>query len=275
MSSTSGTRPKPSPHALAWYVLAALLVLVYVNTFPFWILLSAYAGPAPARLAPFAATAAALVLALVVARRRPDVLMAPLAAGCVIAVIALFLTDPNFPAKRIHVPQYLLLAIVVRRALSPDIDGPGLTVMTIVLTMLFGAHDELLQGLHANRSFGLRDLAINAAGGLAGALIGAGMRLFISPTVAKPDKGVDRATIAAAGIVFAAAILLLAPLEAFRDRTIPFWTMAPLLAAMVFWAGLASPGSGGRARPWRALATLAFTLLLYPLATHVTTRVFH
>src|SRR3954452_12078686 len=133
------------------YPVAALLVIAYVNTFELWALLVGSIGPEQAALVPFVTLAAGLGLACwwVILHRgtiriRPVLLIMALA----LAVLGLALTDPTYPAKRIHVPQYLLLALVLRRALSDHVGGTTLNAVTMVVTLVFGIHDEMLQGLH-------------------------------------------------------------------------------------------------------------------------------
>jgi hypothetical protein len=66
-----------------------------------------------------------------------------------------------------------------------------------------------------------------------------------------------------------------APIEYVSNAAIPYWTMLPLLAALVAWMLAAGPEFAMHERPWRVLAILTFTLPIYPLATHVTTLDFH
>lgn len=175
-----------SPGLWSWlhYLAAAVLVGLFVNTFDLWVWLLRVLGPDGSKLVPIAVAGGVLAWIAVEAwRRRGDqafVLWALVLAG-LLAAWGLAIPDPQFPAKRIHVPQYILLALVVRRGLARHLDGPGLLVMTVLAGALFGFHDELLQGLHPRRTFGLPDLEVNAIGSLAGGLIGHGLGLFRRP----------------------------------------------------------------------------------------------
>src|SRR3954453_14448924 len=167
------------------YPVAALLVIAYVNTFELWALLVRSIGPEQAALVPVATLAAGLgltgwwiILHRGTIRMRPVLLITALA----LAALGLALTDPSYPAKRIHVPQYLLLALVLRRALSDHVGGTALNAATIVVTLVFGIHDEMLQGLHPSRTYGLRDILVNATAGASGAFLAAGMELWRGPS---------------------------------------------------------------------------------------------
>jgi len=160
---------------------AALLVIAYVNTFELWAVLVRSIGPEQAALAPVTTLALGVGLAgwwIVAHRGAIGIRPAWLIAGVALALLGLALTDPAYPAKRIHVPQYLLLALVLRRALSDHIGGTILTAATILVTLIFGIHDEMLQGLHPSRTYGLRDILVNTTGGASGALLAAGMGLW-------------------------------------------------------------------------------------------------
>src|SRR3954452_23016397 len=129
-----GTRSRTRSGRLL-YPLAALLVVAYVNTFELWAVLVQSTGPAQAALVPFATLGIGLGLAgWWTVRHRGTLRLSPtlLFAGLTLAVLGLALTDPAFPAKRIHVPQYLLLALVLRRALSDHVGGAVLTAVTIL-----------------------------------------------------------------------------------------------------------------------------------------------
>lgn len=165
------------------YLLAAALVALFVNTFDLWVWLLKVLGPERAMLVPFAVAGGVFLwIAAEAWRRRRDGFVAwALGGAAALALLGLALPDPQFPAKRIHIPQYILLALVIRRGLAPHIEGGALVAMTALAGALFGLHDELLQGLHPRRTFGIADLEVNAIGALAGSLIGHGLSLFRQP----------------------------------------------------------------------------------------------
>lgn len=163
------------------YLLAAALVVLFVNTFDLWVWLLRVLGPARATLVPFAAAALIFLWIGLEARRRGGFVPWALVAAVLLAAWGLLLPDPQFPAKRIHIPQYILLALVIRRGLALHVDGFGLLAVTALAAALFGLHDELIQGLHPRRTFGTADLQVNALGALAGSLAGHGLGLFRRP----------------------------------------------------------------------------------------------
>lgn len=260
---------QPTIRALAWYGLAFVLVAAYVNTFDIWRWLVASVGQSTANVTPFLITATALATALAIAfraARRDGGWPSPLLViGAAIAIGALFLTDPAFPAKRIHVPQYMLLSLVLRRALfHGGLPEPSLTGLSVAMAALLGIHEEFLQGFHPDRGFGLRDIGINAFGALAGGLLASGFRLFATGAARTESLGAP-VRIAAVALTIA-VLLLIAPMEAYRGQTIPSWTIMPLLAAGCVWALLATRRPPPL--PWRIAGLLVLSLILYPMASH-------
>jgi len=251
--------------ALAWYGFAVILVVIYVNTYDIWRLLVANIGHSAANVSPFAITATALAAAYLIARRGgawpPPVFI----LGVAVALGALFLTDPDYPAKRIHVPQYIVLSLVLRRALYHGaVPEPTLTGLSVAMAALGGIHDEFLQGFHPDRNFGLRDIGINALGALSGGLLAKGLGLFAGDGARTGGTGAP--PLAATIAIAVAVLLLIAPLAAYRGQAIPLWTIMPLLAACCAWALL--PARRPAALPWRIAGMAAVALVLYPLASH-------
>lgn len=263
------------------YPLAALLVIAYVNTFELWAVLVDSIGAGRAALVPFAALASALVLAggwIVVGRH--DIRMNPvlLIAGLALALLGLALTDPEYPAKRIHVPQYFLLALVLRRALSDHVEGAALTAATIVITLIFGIHDEMLQGLHPSRTYGLRDMAVNGTAGAAGALMAAGLGLWRGAPGPFHLPLVIGAALAFQLAALAYLVLGLAVYDwgGLLNVPPPIWTGAPLLpggVALMVLVRAGRPCSGIR-HLCRVIAWITLPFVLYPVIPHVTPLVF-
>ena len=271
------------PHAGGLlYPVAALLVIAYVNTFELWALLVRSIGPEQAALVPFATLAAGLGLTVwwIILRRgvigmRPVLLVMALA----LALLGLALTDPAYPAKRIHVPQYLLLALVLRRALSDHVGGTALTAATMVVTLIFGIHDEMLQGLHPSRTYGLRDIVVNGTAGASGALAAAGIGLWrgSSDPLHLPVWIGAALAVQAVALIFLVMTLMRYVGVNPVDAPPPAWAGAPLaiggIALMaLFRSGSPSPG----ARHIRmVIAWTTLPLALYPVIPHVTPLVFH
>lgn len=260
---------------LSW-ALAAMLLAFFINAFPAWSALSQQLGK-QAALLPFGLLGLILLpLALLAWRRRPWDWRCIL-AGIACAVLGLLATDPAFPAKRIHVAEYAVLALVLRRALAPWLKGWSLTLAAALFGLLAGLHDEMVQGLLPSRSFGLRDIGVDGLGALAGSLLGHGLRLAPGAASAATLRWRDlpQASWALGLLPLGLGVVLLAwPLERLAGSAIPLWPLAPLLAGCALLLAqppLPDPG-------WRRLLLilLLFTapLALYPLLSHVPPLVF-
>ncbi|MFZ5799399.1 MAG: hypothetical protein C4563_01345 [Desulfobulbus sp.] len=184
-------RELSAPKLLLLHGVCYLLVLCYVNMFDFWAWLSRMLGPGQAvRLLPVAVTA--LLLLIIVqrfvdrVRRGYSIDLVFLGLGLVFAIFSLALPDPAVPIKRIHVAEYILLSFLVRATLSHRLQGGQLTLFTVLVTLLWGIHDEMLQGLHANRYYGWLDMIVNGTAGLSGALLGHGLRCCLREQVRPP-----------------------------------------------------------------------------------------
>ncbi|MGQ0665022.1 MAG: VanZ family protein [Pseudomonadota bacterium] len=260
------------------YELAALgLVLLYVNTFEVWQALSAGLGGRVAAVVPVALVAAVVAaagLAVPLWRQRGgQVAVGTLLVGLGVAAAALWVSDPAYPAKRIHVFEYMLLSVVVRKALAFHLNGRALLFATAALTGVLGSHDELIQGLHPNRVYGLRDIAINTLGGLAGALVGYAFALFERPhaaPAASPPAGLEPAAVVAAGGLALGWALLLFALPSFRGGALPWWTAVPLVAGGCAWAvvGHRMAHAPGPHHVWTRGAGLTLATAMYPVLAY-------
>ena len=261
------------------YPLATLLVIAYVNTFELWAILVDSIGAKWAALVPFATLALGFAGGWIVLRRDAiRISPALLIAGLALALLGLALTDPAYPAKRIHVPQYFLLALVLRRGLSDHMSGALLTVATILVTLIFGIHDEMLQGLHPSRTYGLRDMAVNGAAGAAGALMAAGMGLWPgSPgPIRLPFRLGAALMFQSAALAYLVADLAVYVWAGLAGVPPPLWAGAPVLlggVALMVLLRSGNPSSGiGHFCSVIAWTTLPF--VLYPVIPHVTPLVF-
>ena len=268
--------PRTIPAGRHLYPAAALLVVLYVNTFEIWGMLVGFLGGERAGLVPFAALLGALGCLPWLVRGRGRIGLRPgaLIAAAALIAFGLLIADPAFPAKRIHVPQYLLLALVLRRALSDHVGGGALTGTAVLFTLLFGIHDEMLQGLHPNRTYGLRDMAVNGVSGAAGALLAAGIGLWTGPAV--PFRP-DRRTGAAAAVLACAVLFLVLHLVDHRGTSPPVWLGLPVVATglALLAAGRAAAASPAVRHAATAFAWITLPLALYPVMPHVAPLVFN
>lgn len=239
------------------YLGAIVLTAAFVQTFEIWQVLLATLG-GQAALVPFAALAAIALPML--ARSRPAPVA--LALGLAAAGMALVATDPAFPAKRIHVAEYVLLAFVVRFGAARVAAGRPLTLIVAVLTALLGAHDEMLQGLHPDRSFALRDIGVDALAALAGALLGHRP----APAGARPSgPWLMPVLLPLAGL----ALELGAVAAHLEISPPPLWAAAPVLGATL--AALLAPprGQDWPAHLGRMVTGLVAVTPLYVVLPHV------
>lgn len=259
------------------FILAMVLTATYVETFTLWRWLGTMLAPEQAEMVPFVLTGLVLVLAVglgfVIKRRAIPVQWPLVILGVAIAIGSLFLSDPQFPAKRIHIVQYGVLVIVVRQAFSYRLGGVALLWASVIVTALLGCHEELMQGLHPLRTYGLDDAGRNMAAALAGGLIGHGLHLFERER--PPGEGVSSALSLEGGAVLLGVLLLLFSLTAFRSDWIPWWTMVPLLVAGAVWCWRFGGWFGGALHPVSLGFWLCQTMMLYPLLANVSPLVLH
>lgn len=239
-----------------WLLIAICLVPLYVNTFDVWRWLLDVVPNDGAPLVPVVAAAVAAIWGVTrVARRgRGTASWCALGAAMVLGLVVLAMTDPRYPAKRIHLVEYVVLALVVRRAAVERLSAAGSLVATAAIAALLGFHDELLQGAHPDRRFALADVGVNALAGCAGALLGYATALFAERQPAFDD---DRGTGLAAAVVAGGSMLVAASLAAFAvsrwvgAETFPLWAYLPVFGAAFFWI-LVREGQGATGARWAA-----------------------
>lgn len=124
------------------------------------------------------ATAVAAVVTTALLRRRgaPWWSYAALAAVAACYVLA-FTSLRAARLERTHLPQYGIAAWLAWRAVAPHAGGglAGYVAAAAVATAI-GWGEELVQGLLPNRVYDLRDVALNAAGAVLGAVVVAACR---------------------------------------------------------------------------------------------------
>lgn len=255
-----------------------LLVVFYVNMFQLWAWLSRVLGPGLlTRMLPVAVT---VVVLLLVALRFADrvnrgysIRPVYLALGLACAIFSLAIPDPEVPIKRIHVAEYLVLSFLVRHTLSHRLQGGQLLLFSALVTLLLGIHDEMLQGLHPQRYYGWRDMIVNGAAGLGGALLGHGLFCCVRPEIEEARARVrGPALLAALFLLLAAATTwLVASLYLHRGQTLPLPALLPQAAVGLLFI-LLRPDlvfSSRLQHGLQVLFWLTFGLLAYPLAARL------
>lgn len=86
-------------------------------------------------------------------------------SGVIAFLIIKLVSNPN---KHIHIPEYILMTWLLLAALSADHKGKGLLILVFVYASLLGVVDELEQGIHPARFYGLSDMLVNSASALIG-----------------------------------------------------------------------------------------------------------
>jgi len=160
------------------------------------------------------------------------------AASIAAALIGLGSVDPAFPAKRIHVVEYFLLAGLVFTAFKSagHLAVRGLVALTV--TAMLGGLDELLQGAIVQRTYGLADMLTNTLGALAGVMAVCGVRFYKGW-----NREDGRLRLAGAGAPIALAVgyfMALAVLYPFRGLPFPLWGVLPVAGGLVLIAHNAS-----------------------------------
>jgi hypothetical protein len=282
-SQDTATDRKELPEILLLLLHGAcfLLVVLYVNLFQVWAWLVALLGSGPvASILPVAVTLAVLLVIAGGFVRRVNrgyaINLVVLGLGMVGAFLALAIPDSNVPIKRIHVAEYIILSFLVRYTLRHRLQGADLTLFTVLVTLLLGIHDEMMQGLHSLRYYGWRDILVNGMAGLSGALLGHGLHCFSLPL---PSRG---GLPAGSGVPFrllgqylalaAATAWLVAALFDQRGGTFSVLSYLPLAAVSLLIAILHPEYifTSRRHHGLQALWWLASALLLYPLLANWT-----
>lgn len=265
---------------LAGYLCCLVLVPVYVNLFGVWQLLNSNLGSRATTLLPPLLTALLLGAILAFRRRRgaDDVSWPVVGWGLGICVAALLVPDPAFPAKRIHVAEYCLLAGIARYAMSFRLQGTQLFWSSLLFAGVLGCHDEFLQGLHPDRTYGLRDMLVNLLGAAGGALIWQGLRFFSNRrlAVSAPAPRLDPWSLTYLGWLLLTVVALVIPFSAYTGTApLPLWPAVPLAGCGVLLCLYYDRFSPHWRHGLVAVTAASLLLLLYPLVSHVPYAAFY
>ena len=249
------------------------MVVAFVHLYQLYRLVDELFGPGFLAVAPLILPPVLLLLAVLLARRdrgRKQRNAWAVVAGTALCLIALTVPDADIAVKRIHVAQYLLLSLAVRHALAVNTGGVELTVAGSLLGGLYGVHDELLQGLHPDRTYGLRDMLVNFLASSGGSLVWHGLGLYEGSPHPPTSHTTPRLGLVAPLALAAAVTAMAVPLIACRGQAaLPWWPVFPLAALLA--AGALETFAQGRrpCAPCLPLAAVSALFLLYPLAGNV------
>ena len=112
--------------------------------------------------------------AVVLSHRSLKNLLFLLPSGVIAFLIIRLVENPN---KHIHIPEYILAVWLLYAVLSKDYRGRGLFILVFVCATLLGVVDELEQGIHPKRFYGLSDMIVNSASALIGIFTIMGLKL--------------------------------------------------------------------------------------------------
>ena len=161
--------------------------------------------------------------------------------------------------------------MLVRAYMVRFISGGWLAGLSAVTAAVYGIHDEMIQGLLPERTFGIRDVVVNGVSALVGSLLAHGLGLF--------GRGGDDLTVSAGdaakitlvmGSLVAGIVALLAPLPYYRDILPPVWTTLPILVAVPISAAVGELASARLRIALDVLVVVAVLTALYPMMPYVT-----
>ncbi len=257
------------------YLGSALLVIFYVNLFPvleivFRLFGDTFIKGATIGIPTLAVGGLLLYFGTSSRKSTPQIHWISVIFGLAICLSALLIPDPKISIKRIHVSEYLLLSLFVRYIMSHKMQAGSLLFFSSFFTVILGIHDEFLQGLHPQRTYGLRDMVVNGVAGAGGGLVWYGFNLF-SRNAANPPPSKERGTIHFVYLILLSLTLLIfvTQLHSFPSPAIPLWPCLPLLATSFFYFLQVRNIDSGWSHGLMVISYSSFFLLLYPLGVIV------
>ena len=113
------------------------------------------------------AMAAFYTIICVIVKRTVNCFMVLAVSGLIVIFVINFEANTN---KYIHIPEYVLISWILYYALALDYKGSGILLLVFICAVMLGVVDEIMQGMHPQRSYGWKDMIINAASGFIGCL---------------------------------------------------------------------------------------------------------
>ncbi len=161
--------PEPGKYLkAAWWILVALYTFILPDFYLIYRNIVTFFGQDAAGKVPFLMVAVlgiAYGIAILVSQKSPKNLL--FLVPCVI-IAFLIMTLVSNPNKHIHIPEYVLMTWLLYAALSKGHKGSGLFLLIFIYASLLGVVDELEQGIHPSRFYGLSDMLVNCASALIG-----------------------------------------------------------------------------------------------------------
>jgi VanZ family protein len=91
-------------------------------------------------------------------------------------IVILIMTFENNTNKYIHIPEYVLMSWILYQALVADYKGGGILLLVFICGAMLGVVDEIMQGIHPQRTYGWKDMVIDSASSLIGILSLTGLK---------------------------------------------------------------------------------------------------
>jgi hypothetical protein len=161
--------PEPRKYLkAAWWILVALYAFILPDFYIIYSNIVTFFGQEVAGKVPFLIVAVfgiAYSIAILVSQKSPKNLLFLVPCGVIALLIMTLVSNPN---KHIHIPEYVLMTWLLYAALSKDHKGSGLFILIFIYASLLGVVDELEQGIHPSRFYGLSDMMVNCASSLIG-----------------------------------------------------------------------------------------------------------
>ena len=98
------------------------------------------------------------------------------AAACIIVltvgavIVFLVVAFEKNANKYIHIPEYIIMTWLLYLAIGVDYRGSGILLLVFLCALMLSMVDELLQGIHPLRTYGFKDMIIDAASSFIGIL---------------------------------------------------------------------------------------------------------
>lgn len=260
------------------YVLCCVLVIIFVHLYSVFSFFNRVLPSQALVILPIVLVLFALFFIFFCSFSKKDQLNWSLVlTGMLLCLGALTIPDSRYPVKRIHVLEYMLLSSLVRYAMSWKIQGGKLLFFSVLATAVFGIHDELLQGIHLKRTYGLQDMSVNGLSALGGGLIWHGGRVFQGRDVhLAQQSATDRGPLILYLSWLAASVFcFIMPLAGLKNQPVPYWTLLPLSAALLFWALYLKQFVGGGRYGCMVLNGLIFPFFCYPLVINAFSFTFY
>lgn len=162
-------RPKIDLKVILW-ALVAIYTLILPDVIVVYRAIVGFFGQEAAGKVPVlivAAVGTAYAVAVFRSNRSLKNLLFLVPSGVIAFLIMKLVSNPN---KHVHIPEYVLMAWLLFAVLSKDYEGRGILLLVFVYASMLGVVDELEQGIHPARFYGLSDTLVNSASALIGVL---------------------------------------------------------------------------------------------------------